>query len=680
MLSPDTHLKDRYRILHQIGRGGFGTVYKAVDEVLSCSVAIKQTRDEVVTNEKLKKAFEREAKLLRNLKHECLPRVTDYFFHNNSQFLVMDFIEGEDLGALLKRRVAGGGPFTVAEILPLADRILSALDYLHNLPEPIIHRDIKPANIKLGNDGGIYLLDFGLAKGSTGQMSTIREDESTFSLAAFTHAYASLEQRQETGTQPQSDIYAFGATIYHLLTGQVPLTASIRDEEVQRGLPDPLKPAHEINPAIPIAISRVIERAMTIRWWDRLTSAKEMRVALADAAGDLDSTHPQPAGDVPLRPPSAPSREKVSTAQINSTQAAVKPHRASRPWIIGSAALVLFAMLAVGTWWAGNRFHWFARASPLPAPGLHLRPAALTEHKATVWSIAFSPDGGLAASGDDQGKIIMWDTKAWTSQFRIEDRSPIYSLAFSPDGRMLASGGRDKEIKLWNTQTRTQLPSLQDGAKSTFRVAFSPNFSAGNVIASISASDPVKGGDEIRLWHEREGWQAIRLPYNSESKLYAIAFSPDGKILAAAGFGKTISLWDLTNNTQKTGLSIDQPAEEFINKLTFSPDGKYLASGSHDGSIRLWRTQTWDQEPLFNEHAAVITALVFSPDSSTIVSTSGAKNPTVRQRSIVTGKSEPLVTNSNTILLSLAFSPDGKTLLSGGKDGTISIWEMGDHQ
>jgi len=669
MLTPDTHLKDRYRILHQIGRGGFGTVYKAVDEVLSCSVAIKETREDVVTNDKIKKAFEREAKLLRNLKHECLPRVTDYFFHDNSQFLVMDFIEGEDLGALLKRRLPSGGPFTVAEILPWADRILSALAYLHNLPEPIIHRDIKPANIKLGNDGGIYLLDFGLAKGSTGQMSTIREDESTFSLAAFSHAYAPLEQRQETGTQPQSDIYAFGATLYHLLTGQIPITASNRDEEVQRGLPDPLKPAHEINPAIPIAISQVIEHAMTIRWWDRLASAKEMRVALTTAAGDLDSTRSQPPAGI---------------VQTNSTQAIIKPPRVVRPWMIGSVALVLVAILAVGSWWAVNRFQWFARASPAqsttPTPGFRLRPEALTDHKAKVWAIAFSRSDNLAASGDDQGKIILWNTNTWTPQFLRAPQTPVYSLAFSPDGKILASGGQDKEIRLWNAQTRTQTSSLQDGAKSIFRVAFSPDNSFGNVIASISGSDPEKGGDEIRLWHERDAWRPVRLTYNYQNKLYALAFSPDGKILAAAGYGNKIILWDLPNNQRRPDVWMYEPDEGFVNKLVFSPDGKYLAAGKSDGSINLVQIQDWALERPFNEHGTNITALAFSPDSTTIVSASGYVNPTLWQRNILTGKAERLPTNSNAVLLSLAFSPDGKTLLSGGEDGTINIWQVGANQ
>jgi eukaryotic-like serine/threonine-protein kinase len=173
MLSPDTLLRNRYRIIAKIGGGGFGYVYKAIDEVFGCTVAIKETREQVAGADHLKRAFEREAKLLRNLKHEALPRVTDYFLHDQSQFLVMDFIEGSDLAALLKTRNA---PLTIREVLPWSDSILGVLVYLHSRHEPIIHRDIKPSNIKLAEDGSIYLLDFGLAKGSTGQMSTVHAD------------------------------------------------------------------------------------------------------------------------------------------------------------------------------------------------------------------------------------------------------------------------------------------------------------------------------------------------------------------------------------------------------------------------------------------------------------------------------------------------------------------------
>jgi serine/threonine protein kinase len=695
MLDPNTHLKDRYRILEKIGRGGFGTVYKAVDEVLSCTVAIKEIREGFGQQEKFKKAFEREAKLLRNLKHECLPRVTDYFSHDNSLFLVMDFIEGDDFAVLLKSRLTSRGPFTVSELLPFADRVLSALEYLHTLPEPIIHRDLKPANIKLGTDGCIYLLDFGLAKGAAGQMSTIRDGDSSINVSWGTPPYAPLEQVQDTGSQPQSDIYGFGATIYHLLTGQVPIPAAQRDEIIQRGLADPLKPAHEVNPTIPVAISQLIERAMTIRWWDRLASAKEMRVALSNAAGDLTDTQPQPLGGVtPLGPastekarPQPPTavRAKFDTS-TNSTDAIAGSGRVSRRVIIGSLAAVLIAVFAVGSWWAAKRFQWFTRAETSVA-GFRLMPA-LTEHKAIVWAIAFSHDGRKAASGDNDGRIILWDTSAnpWIPTFLIGPEIPVYSVAFSRDGTILASAGNDRAITLWDVRDvrkGTRISSLEDGPKSIFRVAFNPDASAGNLIASISGSDPRVGGDEIRLWRrERDDWRPTRLAYTSGGNLYAVAFSPDGKILAGAGDGTKIIFWDLTNSTQRTELSIDQPANEFVNELIFSPDGKYLAAGSSDGSIRLWRrTEAWVQEPqISNEHGRVITALAFSPDSTTIVSASGIRNRTIRRRNILTGISERLTTDSDTVSLALAFSPDGKTLVSGGQDGRISIWQVGTDQ
>ncbi|HJU56887.1 MAG TPA: serine/threonine-protein kinase, partial [Pyrinomonadaceae bacterium] len=284
MLAPETRLKERYRILEKIGGGGFGHVYKAVDEVFGCGVAIKETREEVSNLDRLRKAFEREAKLLHSLKHDSLPRVTDYFFHDGAQFLVMDFIEGEDFAARLRKRLRQNqGPFTCQELLPWADKILAALEYLHGRPDPVIHRDIKPSNIKLTDEGEVYLLDFGLAKGVAGQMSTVIEGQTTSSVLGFTREYAPLEQLHNTGTEAQSDIYALGATLYHLLTGQLPVPAPVRDEALQKGQGDPLRPAHEANPPVPPAVSEVISRAMAVRWWDRFASAREMRAELKRA-------------------------------------------------------------------------------------------------------------------------------------------------------------------------------------------------------------------------------------------------------------------------------------------------------------------------------------------------------------------------------------------------------------
>jgi len=178
MLFADTYLQNRYRIIRPLGQGGMGHVYEALDENVALTVAIKERLAEV-DSEKLKRAFEYEAKLLAGLKHRALPRVTNYFIEGHGQFLVMEYIGGKNLAEVLKNR-KGAIPFT--EVMWWADSLLDALEYLHG--QAIIHRDIKPENIKLTDEGKIYLLDFGLAK--------VEIDWMTSSVPWRTVAYAPL--------------------------------------------------------------------------------------------------------------------------------------------------------------------------------------------------------------------------------------------------------------------------------------------------------------------------------------------------------------------------------------------------------------------------------------------------------------------------------------------------------
>jgi serine/threonine protein kinase len=149
MISPNTILRDRYRIIHQLGHGGMGAVYQAMDENLSCVVAVKET---FATTDEQRRAFRREAELLANLTHPTLPRVMDHFTHGKGQFLVMQFVAGHDLAELLELREQ---PFAVAKVLDWADQILDALEELHSSSPPIIHRDIKPSNLKVTPRGRI---------------------------------------------------------------------------------------------------------------------------------------------------------------------------------------------------------------------------------------------------------------------------------------------------------------------------------------------------------------------------------------------------------------------------------------------------------------------------------------------------------------------------------------------
>src|SRR5919205_755692 len=275
MIDPGTLLQNRYRVTRQLGQGGMGAVYVATDERFNSTVAIKQTF--FFEDTALRKAFEREAVLLNHLRHPALPRVSDHFVEAQGQFLVMEFIEGADLGELLKAR---GGWFPVADVLLWADELLDALEYLHAQEPPVVHRDIKPQNIKRTTQGRMVLLDFGLAKGDPSRAGTT----ATGSVLGYSPTYAPLEQVQGTGTDARSDIYSLGATLYHLLTGVPPVDALTRAAAVVNGEADPLRAAHVAQPQVPVAISRVVRRAMSQKASLRPQTAAEMREMLRQAA------------------------------------------------------------------------------------------------------------------------------------------------------------------------------------------------------------------------------------------------------------------------------------------------------------------------------------------------------------------------------------------------------------
>jgi serine/threonine protein kinase len=285
MIAPETLLQNRYLVRKQIGQGGMGAVYMATDQRFGSSVALKET---FFDEPNLRKAFEREARLLNHLRHPALPRVSDHFVEEDGQFLVMEFIPGADLSEILKEKKA---PFPLASILDWADQLLDALDYLHTHEPPVIHRDIKPQNLKLTARGAIVLLDFGLAKGTPLQASRVT---ATGSLFGYSFNYAPLEQMQSAGTDPRSDLYSLGATLYHLMTNVTPPDALTRATAMVNTEPDPLRPANEVHPQVSAPVARVLVRAMAQSAAQRPQTAAEMREALREARRQ-SSAHDVPA-------------------------------------------------------------------------------------------------------------------------------------------------------------------------------------------------------------------------------------------------------------------------------------------------------------------------------------------------------------------------------------------------
>jgi serine/threonine protein kinase len=271
MIEAGTLLQNRYRIDRKIGQGGMGAVYIGTDERFGSVVAIKET---FFADQQFGKAFEREARLLNNLKHPALPRVSDHFVDENGQFLVMEYIDGDDLSEMMER---GKKPFPLADVQNWAGQLLDALDYLHSQETPVIHRDIKPQNLKLTSRGQIILLDFGLAKGNPTDANHQTAAKSVF---GYSRNYASLEQIQGTGTEPRSDLYALGATLYHLATGVPPEDALTRAMDVLSNKPDSLKSARDVEPSITEQFSNVLQLAMDLNAGNRPASAGEMRQML----------------------------------------------------------------------------------------------------------------------------------------------------------------------------------------------------------------------------------------------------------------------------------------------------------------------------------------------------------------------------------------------------------------
>lgn len=280
VLSPGTVLRGRYRITGLIGQGGMGAVYVADDLRLEGrKTAIKEVRAELmgpadeVLREQARTQFYREASILARLDHPNLPKVSDYFSQNGCDYLVMDFVPGHDLLQIVEEARAGGRFLDEDQVLRWVGQLVEALRYLHSQQPPIVHRDIKPSNIKLTPEGRIKLVDFGLVK------VMVSDDARTLTVlqGRGTVAYTPIEQYGgDTGhTDVRSDIYALGATLYHLLTGRPPADAK------QRFLtPDALIPPRQLNPSISPHVERAILWAMEMHPENRPATVDEFWEAL----------------------------------------------------------------------------------------------------------------------------------------------------------------------------------------------------------------------------------------------------------------------------------------------------------------------------------------------------------------------------------------------------------------
>jgi len=478
MLEIGSILNDRYRIDGQLGQGGMGAVYLAYDRTLQIQVAVKENLN---TDPIAERQFRQEASLLASLRHRNLPRVTDHFILEGHQYLVMDYIEGENLEDHCRRQ-----PPTLDEVLSWANTICNALIYLHSRQPPVIHRDIKPANIKLQPDGNLMLVDFGIAKiFDTTQTAT--------GARGLTPGFSPPEQYGGSHTDHRSDQYSLAASLYRMLTGERPA------DSIERMFNNkPLKSMHEMNPAIPTHVDNAVTIALSLKPDDRFPDMAHFRSALL--------------GTAPAVTVHQPDAYKVA------------PQKKSRiPWILfaglglfGVAALIGVLLLAMGI----KKFG----AAKEPSPTT----PAITQAPKTTPIMMRSPTSTSTPTSTPNETALPSPTPM------IPTITPTVTPTSLPTPLSIGGGGliafvSDRAdgtlLQIWTMRPDgSDLRQLTYGPGNKTQPRWSPD---GKRVVFVSDVD---GNKEIYIINA-DGSQIVNLTNDSNDD-YDPAWSPDGSTLA----------------------------------------------------------------------------------------------------------------------------------------------------
>ena len=570
-------LQEHYRALKLIGQGGFGRTFLAVDEDKPSKprCVIKQFFPQAQRSHNIQKAaelFEQEAMRLNSLgKHPQIPELLGYFIQDAQQYLVQEFIDGQNLAQSLEVE----GAFSETEIRDLLKSLLKVVEFIHS--HNVIHRDIKPENIIRRRDGQLFLVDFGAAKFATG--TALAKTGTVIGSAG----YAAPEQAGGKAVF-SSDLYSLGVTCIHLLTQTSPFDLYSFSEAawVWRDY---------LSTRISNQLSRILDKMLETAISRRYQSAAEV----------LKDLNRQPVTVTPAGMPSA----SVSPTQNWRCVDTLRSHTDA----VFSVAVSLYGqILASGS---------ADRTIKLWQLDTGRELLTLRGHTDAVVSVAISPNEQILASSSADKTIKLWQLSTGQQLRTLRGHShQVYSVAISPSGEILVSGSEDKTIKIWQVSTGLELRTIGGwfyGHSDLVRaVAIHPK---GHTLASGSADR------RITLWQVATG-RELRSLTGHTNWVRTVAFSPDGQLLASGSADKTIKIWQVSTGWELRCL---RGHSSCVGTVAFSPNGQLLASGSDDKTIKIWELDTGRELYTLRGHMGTVYSIAFSSDGKILVSGSGDK-------------------------------------------------------
>jgi eukaryotic-like serine/threonine-protein kinase len=680
-------LKERYQLLNEVGTGGFGAVYKAIDTQFDNRiVAIKEIRLQGLKPNEIIDAtdtFNREVSILTDLRHPNLPRVYDHFTSPEYWYLVMDFIDGQTLEAYLNTR---GGHIPLDEIFSLGIQICTVLDYLHTRQPAIIFRDLKPTNIMITSNRQVYLIDFGAAR-------YFKAGRTKDTIAFGSPGYAAPEQYGKAQTTARSDIYSLGATLHEALTGKDPAED-----------PFHFAPIHATEKTIPPDLDALIQRMVDMDMSKRPTSAAVIKAELwristqhthrlyAQPAARPSMPPYRPSFGVGQSPPAswAQSAPSVQQAQI---QLGFTPTPAPRKRVFSRRAATSIIILGIAsvallenvrTLWPSygqGQGSMPETGAVMPGPSFDVvQQTSFPYHTNNVTSLDWSPQGNYIASGSLDKTLRIWNQNFDGTETIHSMPTGVQAVGWSPDGSYIAaaSAGKAGELQIWSA-------SASGGDKPTLTASY-PSSGTINALAWSPLTQPngysiAIGSDDgkVRVINEAASLSNGQTTTYSgpEGPLLSLAWSPDGNYLAGGSTDTTVQIWQPTD---LNGSSTSNPAFVFskhtdrVTALTWTPNQNAIISGSADMSVQVW--------DINNNINLLQSYMMSSPVSALAVSSQnilaiGTEDGTVTLYNLFSSD-QPIATigENNQAIRSIAWSPDGNSLVIGGDDKQATIWSI----